>query len=83
MLWLLLTCCLLLAYTVLLLLYRYWWSKTKNTTATKEFAASTRFSIIIPARNEEKNIAACLQSIAQLNYPNELFEVIVMDDFST
>ncbi len=83
MLWLLLTCCLLLPYTVLLLLYRYWWSKTKTVAVNSTFQPSTRFSIIIPARNEEKNIAACLQSIAQLNYPNELFEVIVMDDFST
>ena len=83
MLWLLLTCCLLLPYTVLLLLYRYWWSKTKTVTVNRTFQPSTRFSIIIPARNEEKNINACLQSIAQLNYPNELFEVIVMDDFST
>lgn len=83
MLWLLLTCCLLLPYTVLLLLYRYWWSKTKTVHINSAFQPSTRFSIIIPARNEEKNIAACLQSIAQLNYPKDLFEVIVMDDFST
>lgn len=83
MLWLLLTCCLLLPYTVLLLLYRYWWSKTKTVSVNSSFQPSTRFSIIIPARNEEKNIVACLQSIAQLNYPKELFEVIVMDDFST
>ena len=83
MLWLLLTCCLLLPYTVLLLVYRYWWSKTKTVCVNSSFQPSTRFSIIIPARNEEKNITACLQSIEQLNYPNELFEVIVMDDFST
>lgn len=83
MLWLLLTCCLLLPYTVLLLLYRYWWSKTKTVVVNRSFQPTTWFSIIIPARNEEKNIAACLQSIAQLNYPKELFEVIVMDDFST
>jgi len=83
MLWLLLTCCLLLPYTVLLLLYRYWWSKTKTVAVNRTFQPSIRFSIIIPARNEEQNITACLQSIARLNYPNELFEVIVMDDFST
>lgn len=83
MLWLLLTCCLLLPYTVLLLLYRFWWSKTKTVAVNRTFQPSIRFSIIIPARNEEQNIKACLQSIAQLNYPNELFEVIVMDDFST
>lgn len=83
MLWLLFTLLLLLPYVVLLLLYRYWWSKSETSTTPKAFEPTIRFSIIIPARNEEQNINACLQSIAQLNYPNELFEVIVMDDFST
>ncbi len=83
MLWLLFTLLLLLPYVVLLLLYRYWWSKSETSTTLKAFEPTIRFSIIIPARNEEQNINACLQSIAQLNYPNELFEVIVMDDFST
>ncbi len=41
------------------------------------------FSIIIPARNEEKNIGNCLQKILQQNYPAHLFEVIVIDDHST
>ncbi|WP_164972704.1 glycosyltransferase [Lacibacter luteus] len=69
-------------YTVLLLLYRYWWNKTKDIAATNEFTATTRFSILIPARNEEQNITDCLRSIEQLNYPKELIEVIVVDDFS-
>lgn len=83
MLWLLFTLLLLLPYVVLLLLYRYWWSKSETSTTATAFEPTTRFSILIPARNEEQNIKACLQSIKQLNYPNELFEVIVMDDFST
>ena len=40
-------------------------------------------SVIIPARNEEKNIKSCLESIAQQKYPKELYEIIVADDFST
>ena len=40
-------------------------------------------SIIIPAYNEEKVIGACLDSIASLDYPKELLEVIVIDDGST
>jgi cellulose synthase/poly-beta-1,6-N-acetylglucosamine synthase-like glycosyltransferase len=81
--WLLLTFLLLLPYIVLLLLYRYWWSKGVSVAAPASFRPTIRFSIIIPARNEEKKISDCLQSIGQLNYPKELFEVIVMDDFST
>ncbi len=49
----------------------------------EETSAFTFFSIIIPARNEEENIAACLQSIFQNQYPEEHFEVLVIDDFST
>lgn len=42
----------------------------------------TKFSIIIPFRNEAENIPALLQSIALLNYPKELFEVLMIDDES-
>ncbi|MFM2231137.1 MAG: hypothetical protein RL607_2395 [Bacteroidota bacterium] len=48
----------------------------KNSTPT------TGFSIIIPIRNEAKNLPKLLESIAQLNYPAEQFEVIIIDDFS-
>ncbi|MBP6430452.1 MAG: glycosyltransferase [Ferruginibacter sp.] len=44
---------------------------------------STSISIIIPARNEENNIAACLQSIINQSYPKNLYEIIVIDDHST
>ncbi len=43
----------------------------------------TTFSIIVPFRNEEKNFRILLDSISQLNYPLNLFEIIVIDDFST
>lgn len=43
----------------------------------------TFFSVIIPARNEAANIVACLQSIKVQNYPETLFEVIVVNDHST
>ncbi len=43
----------------------------------------TSVSVIICARNEEKNIDECLQSVTTQAYPNHLFEVIVADDFST
>lgn len=37
-------------------------------------------SILVPARNEEKNIAACVRSLLAQDYPD--FEVIVIDDQS-
>ncbi|MFM7017237.1 glycosyltransferase family 2 protein [Flavobacterium sp.] len=41
------------------------------------------FSIIVPFRNEEKNLPKLLKSIANLNYPVEKFEIILVDDFSS
>ncbi len=38
-------------------------------------------SVCIPARNEERNIRACVESILAQDYPN--FEVIVLEDRST
>ncbi len=38
-------------------------------------------SILIPARNEERNIRRCLRSLTRQDYPN--FEIIVLDDNST
>jgi len=38
-------------------------------------------SILVPARNEEKNIARCVQSLLALDYPS--FEVLVLDDQSS
>ena len=38
-------------------------------------------SIIVPARNEERNIQRCVESLLEQNYPD--YEVIVVDDGST
>jgi len=40
-----------------------------------------RLSVCVPARNEERGIEACLQSLLNQDYPN--FEVIAIDDHST
>jgi cellulose synthase/poly-beta-1,6-N-acetylglucosamine synthase-like glycosyltransferase len=39
-------------------------------------------SIIIPARNEERQLGNCLRSIAGLDYPRDRIEVIVADGLS-
>ncbi len=41
------------------------------------------FSIVVAARNEEQNIRQCLEALANLNYPKELYEIIVVNDRST
>ncbi|MDI5899402.1 glycosyltransferase family 2 protein [Flavobacterium yafengii] len=42
----------------------------------------TKFSIIVPFRNEAENLPILLESLSKLNYPMELFEVILVNDFS-
>ena len=39
-------------------------------------------SIIIPTYNRPHQLVVCLQSLAQLNYPRDRYEVIVVDDGS-
>nr|WP_314898308.1 glycosyltransferase [uncultured Flavobacterium sp.] len=42
----------------------------------------TKFSIIVPFRNEAENLPVLLDSLSKLNYPMELFEAILVDDES-
>ena len=51
-------------------------SNTNNSLATK-------VSVIIPVRNEEKNIKYLLDCIFNQSYPKNLFQVIVVNDHST
>ncbi len=46
-----------------------------------ELQATPRVSVLVPARNEENNLGACLASLLQQDYSN--FEILVLDDDST
>jgi glycosyltransferase involved in cell wall biosynthesis len=41
-----------------------------------------KFSIVVPTYNRPDYLRQCLQSLAQINYPRDRFEVIVVDDGS-
>ena len=77
------TTVLLLAYCVLIIFYRYWFLRLPKFVIEQDSKPKTRFSIIIPARNEEENIQDCLLSVLYQHYPSEWFEVIVINDHST
>lgn len=47
------------------------------------YNTSIKLSIIIAAKNEEKNINSLIESLEELNYPKESYEVIIVDDNST
>ena len=40
-------------------------------------------SIVIPVRNESAHIQDCLKAVIAQDYPQHLFEIIVIDDYST
>ena len=48
----------------------------------KNSSPKTKFSIIIPFRNEAENLPKLLATISKINYPKELFEIIFVDDDS-
>ena len=67
-------------YAAQCLLFTYGATKAKY---EKNLPYEPTVSIVIAARNEEKNIRSCLESLASTNYPSEKLEIIVVDDNST
>ncbi|RMG82864.1 MAG: glycosyltransferase, partial [Bacteroidetes bacterium] len=48
----------------------------KSTTDTK------KISLVVPFRNEEKNLKALIESLLKINYPKDCYEVIFVNDNS-
>ncbi|MET2985983.1 glycosyltransferase [Aureibaculum conchae] len=70
-----------LCYGVLIITLGIGFNKVKEFTPSVEIP-KTKFSIIIPFRNEENNLTELLNSLSLLNYPKELFEILMIDDDS-
>lgn len=68
-------------YIVLIGLLYYGFQKIKPL-SNFSIEPKTSFSIIVPFRNEAENLPKLLYTISFLNYPNDLFEVILVDDES-
>ena len=67
-----------LAYVALLLRYLHYWRPSEP-----QISDSTPFfSVILPLRNEADSIEACLHSLLDQDYPNDSYEIIVVDDLS-
>ncbi|MFC0078548.1 glycosyltransferase [Flavobacterium procerum] len=65
--------------SILLLIYGF---SRIRTYRKKNFEPKTSFTIIVPFRNEEENLPILLESFSKLNYPENLFKVILVDDSS-
>ena len=73
---------LFLGYSFLIVYYWLSWRSIPEYFSSTE-KPSTGFSVIIPARNEERNIISCLESVCAQHYPTNLLQIIAIDDCST
>lgn len=48
----------------------------------QDLEPETKFSVVIPFRDETENLRELLNSIYRLNYPKSMFEIILVDDDS-
>lgn len=78
-------CLLFAVYGVLIDYYRRAWAAIPPFAypAAGGKACRTKISVLVPARNEAANIAACVAGLARQSYPKNLYQVIVIDDHST
>lgn len=85
MAFLLISIFLIIPYVWLILYYRKGWIEIPEYQPAKKWEQNELpfISIIIAARNEEKNIGDCIQSIISQTYPQNRFEIIIADDHST
>lgn len=49
---------------------------------TTDLTPKTAFTIVVPFRNEAKNLPILLESFSKLNYPITLIQIVMVDDFS-
>ena len=71
----------LLIYCLAILALIYGFTKV-NSFEYLGLKPKTKFSIIVPFRNEAENLPKLLDSFSKLNYPADFFEVILVDDDS-
>ena len=73
--------CITIVYVLLIAGFIYGFEKTTLFRLTN-LPSKTTFSVIIPFRNEAKNLPKLLETIQALQYPEHLFEIIFVDDDS-
>lgn len=70
----------LILYFLFLLFLRLGWERSLQT----QLASGNlhHISVVIPFRNEENNLIQLIRSLSEIEYPPELFEVLLVDDHS-
>ncbi len=71
-----------LIYFIGFAILRYGFKSMQTPLIPIDYKPSLKFSIVVPARNEEHNIVELIHSFRQLNYPESHYELIIVDDLS-
>ena len=71
----------LFVYALLIFFYFVQWNKLPEYKPSQTH--SVFVSVVIAARNEEETLPLLLKDLLQQSYPQQMFEVIVVDDYST
>ncbi len=77
------TSALLLFYSLLLFYFKILWDAVPESSLQPNYVPTTKVSIIVAARNEERYIGSLLDALLIQRYPPNLIELIVVDDHST
>jgi len=72
----------LVSYVLLIGIYSVSWYKIKSWKSEAKVPI-TKVTIVLPVRNESENINLCLKNLSCQNYPEDLFEIIIVDDSSS
>lgn len=70
------------AYCVLLIIFIIGWESIRVRQRTHKPPKDIVYSIVVPIRNEALNLLSLFHSLEKLRFPDERFEVILVDDHS-
>jgi cellulose synthase/poly-beta-1,6-N-acetylglucosamine synthase-like glycosyltransferase len=72
-----------LSYLYIIVSYLKNWHALKFVPSGNNLEYFPFISVVVAARDEEKNISDCIQSLLKQDYPVDKFEILIIDDFST
>ena len=70
------------AYVQMISGYTRSWDDVDGESAAEKLTLTTTITVVVSARNESKNIAACINSLKAQSYPANLLSIILLDDHS-
>ncbi|GAA5219544.1 glycosyltransferase [Membranihabitans marinus] len=70
-------------YILVQLFLWFTWNRTANISLNIKDLPQLSLTVLIPVRDEGKNIAACIDSILKQSYAYDGFEILVVDDHSS